>query len=171
MTTKSALLISITFMALMALLIEAHGIRVESGFVSSLSDRKDQEKNNINVGFVEVYKAGTGVVQCRRDEDCSSSSGRSRKLLTVMTPSTTAATSSSSSTSSTTTTSSAATTSKTEKNGEHMVEANKEKRGKLLVEPSSISDHPKEVTDHYPDILDIAGMDYSSAKRKPPIHN
>ncbi|CAI9100937.1 OLC1v1038128C1 [Oldenlandia corymbosa var. corymbosa] len=24
---------------------------------------------------------------------------------------------------------------------------------------------------HYPDILDIAGMDYSPAKRKPPIHN
>jgi len=23
----------------------------------------------------------------------------------------------------------------------------------------------------YPDILDIAGMDYSPAKRKPPIHN
>nr|CAD1825707.1 unnamed protein product [Ananas comosus var. bracteatus] len=26
-------------------------------------------------------------------------------------------------------------------------------------------------TSSYPDILDIAGMDYSPAKRKPPIHN
>ncbi|KAK4764759.1 hypothetical protein SAY86_025849 [Trapa natans] len=25
--------------------------------------------------------------------------------------------------------------------------------------------------EHYPDIVDIAGMDYSPAKRKPPIHN
>ncbi|KAK9098471.1 hypothetical protein Syun_025516 [Stephania yunnanensis] len=98
MTTKSALLISITFMAL---LIEGHGIRVERGIVSSLHDRKDQ----------------------------------------------------------------------TEKNGEHMVEANKEKREKLSAESSSISNHGEEVADHYPDILDIAGMDYSSAKRKPPIHN
>ncbi|OWM65960.1 uncharacterized protein LOC116199050 [Punica granatum] len=25
--------------------------------------------------------------------------------------------------------------------------------------------------EHYPDIIDIAGMDYSPAKRKPPVHN
>ncbi|XP_030544557.1 uncharacterized protein LOC115751024 [Rhodamnia argentea] len=26
-------------------------------------------------------------------------------------------------------------------------------------------------SEHYPDIMDIAGMDYTPAKRKPPIHN
>lgn len=25
--------------------------------------------------------------------------------------------------------------------------------------------------EHYPDVIDIAGMDYSPAKRRPPIHN
>ncbi|CAM0901957.1 unnamed protein product [Alopecurus aequalis] len=30
---------------------------------------------------------------------------------------------------------------------------------------------PQQKTQTYPDILDIAGMDYSPASRKPPIHN
>ncbi|PIN00599.1 hypothetical protein CDL12_26899 [Handroanthus impetiginosus] len=37
----------------------------------------------------------------------------------------------------------------------------------LSVNSSSTTEQRKT----YPDILDIAGMDYSQAKRKPPIHN
>lgn len=31
--------------------------------------------------------------------------------------------------------------------------------------------HRKTSSDRHPDVLDLAGMDYSPAKRKPPIHN
>ena len=41
----------------------------------------------------------------------------------------------------------------------------------LSVRSSPISSHSKAGPEHYPDILDIAGMDYSPAKRKPPVHN
>lgn len=40
----------------------------------------------------------------------------------------------------------------------------------FLVKSSALS-LPETGPDQYPDILDIAGMDYSAAKRKPPIHN
>ncbi|XP_068649450.1 uncharacterized protein [Aristolochia californica] len=41
------------------------------------------------------------------------------------------------------------------------------KREGLSVKPT----HPETTTTKYPDVLDLAGMDYSPAKRKPPIHN
>ncbi|CDP10505.1 unnamed protein product [Coffea canephora] len=46
------------------------------------------------------------------------------------------------------------------------------KEENFSVNSSPSTHHPPETAlDHYPDILDIAGMDYSPAKRKPPIHN
>ena len=32
-------------------------------------------------------------------------------------------------------------------------------------------EHQVSTAESYPDAIDIAGMDYSPAKRKPPIHN
>ncbi|OMO88030.1 hypothetical protein CCACVL1_08584 [Corchorus capsularis] len=47
---------------------------------------------------------------------------------------------------------------------------NGEKQEKLPVASPTTSQH-QEVHDHYADIMDIAEMDYSPARRKPPIHN
>ena len=41
----------------------------------------------------------------------------------------------------------------------------------FTVNSSPVSGHGKATPEGYPDILDIAGMDYTPAKRKPPIHN
>ncbi|KAL2482754.1 uncharacterized protein Fot_44198 [Forsythia ovata] len=41
----------------------------------------------------------------------------------------------------------------------------------LSTNSSAITEKQQPVPESYPDILDIAGMDYSQAKRKPPIHN
>ncbi|XP_059635231.1 uncharacterized protein LOC132277389 [Cornus florida] len=68
-------------------------------------------------------------------------SGNSRKLMTKTTSSTT-------------------TTSKNDKNG-----------GNKQLSSSSVSEHREATSEPYPDSLDIAGMDYALARRKPPIHN
>ncbi|CAN4113117.1 unnamed protein product [Withania somnifera] len=39
------------------------------------------------------------------------------------------------------------------------------------VNSSPETGHRKTSSDHHVDVLDLAGMDYSPAKRKPPIHN
>ncbi|CAI9783103.1 unnamed protein product [Fraxinus pennsylvanica] len=38
-------------------------------------------------------------------------------------------------------------------------------------EENNSPDKPRSIPKSYPDILDIAGMDYSQTARKPPIHN
>ncbi|KAI3891450.1 hypothetical protein MKX03_020732, partial [Papaver bracteatum] len=99
------------------------------------------------------------VIICR-DGHClsSSSSGmRTRKLLTK-----------------TTTTSPTSTTkigSKPSKKRSGKLHENKEKVDSI--EASHIpAEHGEDVgAAHYPDIIDIAGMDYTTARRKPPIHN
>ncbi|KAK4374891.1 hypothetical protein RND71_005568 [Anisodus tanguticus] len=39
------------------------------------------------------------------------------------------------------------------------------------VNSSPETGHRETSSEHYPDVLDLAGMDYSPAKRKPQIHN
>ncbi|CAA2960130.1 uncharacterized protein LOC111389495 isoform X2 [Olea europaea var. sylvestris] len=64
---------------------------------------------------------------------------------------------------------------KTEGNKDHT----KSKSDKISVTEENLPTNSSTVTDEkqqpvpepYPDILDIAGMDYSQARRKPPIHN
>ncbi|CAA2963766.1 Hypothetical predicted protein [Olea europaea subsp. europaea] len=41
----------------------------------------------------------------------------------------------------------------------------------LPTNPSPVTEKQQPVAEPYPGILDIAGMDYSQARRKPPIHN
>ncbi|CAK9145993.1 unnamed protein product [Ilex paraguariensis] len=45
------------------------------------------------------------------------------------------------------------------------------KEENLSVSSSPDSGHGESSPEHYPDSLDIAGMDYSLARRKAPIHN
>ncbi|KAL8037426.1 hypothetical protein ABFX02_11G039000 [Erythranthe guttata] len=47
----------------------------------------------------------------------------------------------------------------------------KRKEEKMSVKSSPTTTTEKRQPEMYPDILDIAGMDYSQARRKPPIHN
>ncbi|KAF6147653.1 hypothetical protein GIB67_031644 [Kingdonia uniflora] len=96
-------------------------------------------------------ESGVGMVVLCQDGCCS---GRSRKLLTQNIPSSTA-----------------------RKEGEKVDHTSsnkaelKVKEEELSVKPTPVSKHREPVPERYPDIIDIAGMDYSPAKRKPPIHN
>ncbi|XP_004242715.1 uncharacterized protein [Solanum lycopersicum] len=97
-----------------------------------------------------------------KDNHCSSS-GRNRKLMTK-----------------TTSTSSPITTTTSTKNikNEGNIKAHDTTilKGQSSSENFSINSSPetghrKTSSDRHPDVLDLAGMDYSPAKRKPPIHN
>ncbi|XP_017246289.1 uncharacterized protein LOC108217897 [Daucus carota subsp. sativus] len=39
------------------------------------------------------------------------------------------------------------------------------------VKSSPVVEQPEAAPKHYPDVVDLAGMDYSPARRKSPIHN
>ncbi|XVE63613.1 hypothetical protein DITRI_Ditri07aG0033600 [Diplodiscus trichospermus] len=100
---------------------------------------------------------GDQVILCKEGH-CT---GKGRKLFTASTPTST-------------------TTSKSEENGENKAnptpkvksgnQENGEKQEKFPVDSPTTSEH-QEVQEQYADIMDIAEMDYSPARRKPPIHN
>lgn len=95
-----------------------------------------------------------------KDDHCSSS-GRNRKLMTKTT-----------STSTITTT----TSKKNIKNEGNKVHDTTILKGQSSTENFPVNSSPetghrKTSSDQHPDVLDLAGMDYSPAKRKPPIHN
>ncbi|XP_059286150.1 uncharacterized protein LOC132039668 [Lycium ferocissimum] len=106
---------------------------------------------------------GSGEVSICKDGHCSSSSsGRNRKLMTKTT----------STTSPITTTS----TKNIKNEGNKAHHDNTILKGQSSCENFSVNSspetgHQKTSSEHYPDVLDLAGMDYSPAKRKPPIHN
>ncbi|XP_058113188.1 uncharacterized protein LOC131256163 [Magnolia sinica] len=134
---------------LLLLIVTAQGIRLEP--LSTLSShRKIHEEKESRL--VEE-SGGVGEVNLCKDGQCS---GRSRKLMT-----------------------NTRSTSKTSENegmeigatpGHH---SSKEVNGNQenFSVKSTVSEHRLSTTKHYPDIIDIAGMDYSPARRKPPIHN
>ncbi|XP_040995789.1 uncharacterized protein LOC121241983 [Juglans microcarpa x Juglans regia] len=109
--------------------------------------------------------AGEQVMILCKDGHCSS--GKNRKLIT-------------------TTTSTITTTSKNEKSGQdyYYNKADPMPKGQsgsgehgekqtFMVSGKPTSDEHRESTalEHFPDNTDIVDMDYSPAKRKPPIHN
>ncbi|KAL3747838.1 hypothetical protein ACJRO7_016623 [Eucalyptus globulus] len=51
------------------------------------------------------------------------------------------------------------------------LEGERSNSGQLGGGKENLSVNSPSASEHYPDIMDIAGMDYSPAKRKPPIHN
>ncbi|CAN4103605.1 unnamed protein product [Withania somnifera] len=114
---------------------------------NDLKERSDGDSGEVNI--------------LRKDGHCSSS-GLDRKLTTK-----------------TTSTSSPITTTTSTKNIKN--EGNKAHVSTLLkIQSSSESfsvnsppetGHRKTSSEHHTDVRDLAGMDYSPAKRKPPIHN
>ncbi|KAL1563458.1 hypothetical protein AAHA92_05921 [Salvia divinorum] len=53
----------------------------------------------------------------------------------------------------------------------HQAQVDKEKAATKVKSSSTAEQLPEASHETYPGILDIAGMDYSQARRKPPIHN
>ncbi|XP_055824509.1 uncharacterized protein LOC129893041 isoform X2 [Solanum dulcamara] len=96
-----------------------------------------------------------------KDDHCSSS-GRNRKLMTKTT-----------STSSPIITTTSTKNIKNEGNKAHdtTILKGQSRSETFSVNSSPETGHRKTSSDHHPDVLDLAGMDYSPAKRKPPIHN
>ncbi|KAK4369887.1 hypothetical protein RND71_009362 [Anisodus tanguticus] len=110
----------------------------------------------------ERSDGGSGEVNILcKDDHCSS--GRNRKLMTKTT-----------STSSPITTTSTKNI-KNEGNKAHhdntILKGQSGTSENFSVNSSPENGHRKTSSEHYPDVLDLAGMDYSPAKRKPPIHN
>ncbi|CAL9028152.1 unnamed protein product [Prunus brigantina] len=172
MTTAS---LAVSLLLLSLLLSGAQGIRLEKGFISVTP-----QKNNNNLQEQETASmkrsAGPGESSslCKDGGECSSS-GKTRKLISK-------------------TASSAATTTTTSKNDKddggnrgdldpkgEKVNNNTQPGGEdgdVKAKSSSvISKHQEQEAvaahqvQHYPDLTDMTEMDYSPARRKPPIHN
>ncbi|XVE98457.1 hypothetical protein REPUB_Repub03eG0108300 [Reevesia pubescens] len=148
--------LAISLLVMFIFLSSVQGIRLEKSFKSAghpkLHEGALMKNSNGVMGDVILCKEG----HCK---------GKGRKLLTATTASTPTST----------------TTSKNQEiNGENKVkptskvksgnQENDEKQEKFPVGSPTSFEH-QEVHDHYADIMDIAEMDYSPARRKPPIHN
>ncbi|XP_043700267.1 uncharacterized protein LOC122650981 [Telopea speciosissima] len=143
------------------LLVEAQGIRVlQQQLIASIDNQifhEENERSLIKESDGVGADVGKAVAALCRDGHCSGI--RSRKLENFSTSST-------------------STNSKSVKNngGTKMEQTLKHPHLRSHenfrpVESSPVSGHGKVAPQRYPDIIDIAGMDYSPAKRKPPIHN
>ncbi|KAA8522931.1 hypothetical protein F0562_009354 [Nyssa sinensis] len=145
-----------SLLVLSILISEAQGIRLKKGIVSA-GHHKIHENN-----LIKTSNGGLGEVILCKVGHCSGNN--IRKLMTKITSST-------------------ITTSKNDKNGGSTKAHDTISKGKLSseelsgeeekfsVDHSPVSEHREVAPERYPDIFDLAGMDYSSAKRKPPIHN
>ncbi|KAJ8766597.1 hypothetical protein K2173_001115 [Erythroxylum novogranatense] len=116
---------------------------------------------NIQVDDKSLTERGNGVlgdvILCREGHR----KGTRRRLAASITTSTSSATN---------------TTRKNEKNNGENKANSKLKTSptngqQVIVNSSPVSGNRKVTDDHYLDLMDIAEMDYSPAKRKPPIHN
>ncbi|KAK8540689.1 hypothetical protein V6N13_027005 [Hibiscus sabdariffa] len=126
-------------------------IRLEKSFKSSWHPKLHEEV------FMKNSNRVLGEVVFCKEGHCT---GNSRKLLTA-----------------TTATAASSTSSKSEDSGDNKANTsskvklgNQENGGKQEKVPVG-SPTTSEVHDQYADIMEIAEMDYSPAKRKPPIHN
>ncbi|KAL4335239.1 hypothetical protein GQ457_07G041310 [Hibiscus cannabinus] len=143
--------LAVSFMVLFIFLSSVQGIRLEKSFKSSWHPELHEEV------FMKNSNGVMGEVVFCKEGHCT---GNSRKLLTA-----------------TTATPASSTSSKSEDSGENKANTsskvkigNQENGGKQEKVPVG-SPTTSEVHDQYADIMEIAEMDYSPAKRKPPIHN
>ncbi|XP_049413525.1 uncharacterized protein LOC125876385 isoform X1 [Solanum stenotomum] len=115
-----------------------------------------------NIPMLKQENGDFGEVNIICKDDHCSSSGRNRKLMTKTT-----------STSSPITTTTSTKNIKNEGNKAHYTTILKGQSSSenFSINSSPETGHRKTSSDHHPDVLDLAGMDYSPAKRKPPIHN
>ncbi|XVF34507.1 hypothetical protein REPUB_Repub18cG0064500 [Reevesia pubescens] len=145
--------LAVSLLLLFIFLSSVQGIRLEKSFKSAVLHPKLHE------GVLMKDSNGVlgDVILCKEGH-CTE---RGRKLLTASTASTIPA---------------STTNSKSEEkaNPTSKVKSGNEETGgkqeKFPVGSATDSEH-QEVHDQYADIMDIAEMDYSPAKRKPPIHN
>ncbi|ONH98596.1 hypothetical protein PRUPE_7G256100 [Prunus persica] len=174
MTTPS---LAVSLLLLSLLLSGAQGIRLEKGFISVA-----QQKNNNNLQEQETASmkrsAGPGEFNslCKDGGECSSS-GKTRKLV-----------SKTASSAATTTTNTPSKNDKDDGGNRGDLDPKGEKvnnntqpggeDGDAKAKSSSvISKHQEQEAavahqvQHYPDLTDMTEMDYSPARRKPPIHN
>ncbi|XXG64643.1 hypothetical protein AAC387_Pa05g2538 [Persea americana] len=136
--------ISLVPFIILFLLVKAQGIRLESRCITTHHEIREERSS------IEGSAVGEFVI-CK-DGHCS---GRSRKLMTPA---------------------KATSESARNKGVEVEVTAKKNSRtvgsnGKNFDVESPKLEHQVSTAESYPDDIDIAGMDYSPAKRKPPIHN
>ncbi|KAJ6741893.1 hypothetical protein OIU85_016022 [Salix viminalis] len=150
----------VSLLVLSFLLQQAQGIRLEKGFKQVGADQKVQAeeitplKEKSNDGRV------LGEAVLCKEGHCT---GMNRKLIAVTTS---------------TSSSPTITTSKNEKNGENKADPISKGRStivgeheKLPVNSSPKSEHQVLTKDHDEETMDLTEMDYSPARRKPPIHN
>ncbi|KAK3026562.1 hypothetical protein RJ639_041148 [Escallonia herrerae] len=150
---------SLVFVLLLSsLLFKAQGIRLGKLSTPAGRNKIQQEEDDL----VRRNNGGVGEVILCKDGHCSGM--MNRKLVSIPTS-----------------TSTSTTDSKNHKNegnkadplskGKSSSEGLGGKEESFSVKSSPVSFHREAASERYPDILDIAGMDYSPAKRKPPIHN
>ncbi|KAH0652267.1 uncharacterized protein [Solanum tuberosum] len=120
------------------------------------------EAQSRNIPMLKQENGDVGEVNIICKDDHCSSSGRNRKLMTKTT-----------STSSPITTTTSTENIKNEGNKAHdtTILKGQSSSENFSINSSPETGHRKTSSDHHPDVLDLAGMDYSPAKRKPPIHN
>ncbi|XP_009338406.1 uncharacterized protein LOC103930757 [Pyrus x bretschneideri] len=159
--TTSSLAVSLLLLLLCLLLSQAQGIRLEKGFSSVRQQNKNiQEEENASMKRSNIAAAGLAG-----EPSNIASSGRTRKLISVTSPS------------------SATTTSKNDKKGRKN-RADSEPKGENVNSHGGEDGNGKAKSpfvskqqeaaaahQHYPDLADMTEMDYSPAKKKPPIHN
>ncbi|KAF9679716.1 hypothetical protein SADUNF_Sadunf06G0043400 [Salix dunnii] len=151
----------VSLLVLSLLLQEAQGIRLEKGF-QQVGAQKVQAGKSTPLKEKSNDGGVLGEAVLCKEGQCT---GMNRKLIAVTTS---------------TSSSPTITTSKNEKNGENKADPISKGRSttgeivgeheKLSANSSPNSEH--QVTkDHYEETMDLAEMDYSPARRKPPIHN
>ncbi|XP_022135362.1 uncharacterized protein LOC111007333 [Momordica charantia] len=135
---------------------QAQGIRLGNGIIKPIGQLEKslaEESPLIEEGFGKIFTL------CRKGQ-CNS--GNIRKLLTATSPS-----------------SSTPSITRNNEEGENFKRGSPiSKKEELSVKDKKELDNSEAVSEnleagqeHYPDLVDIAEMDYSPAKRKPPIHN
>ncbi|XP_059636552.1 uncharacterized protein LOC132278711 [Cornus florida] len=150
---RPSLLVS-SLLLLSFLISQAQGIRLGKGFASF-------EHHKIHEGtLIRTSNGGVGDVILCKDGHYS---GNCRKLMTTKTTSSTINTSK--------TVNSGGNRADPMSQGKSSSEQLGGKEENFSINPSPVTEHRQGSTEHYPDILDIAGMDYSPARRKTPIHN
>ncbi|XP_077216907.1 uncharacterized protein LOC143851386 [Tasmannia lanceolata] len=136
---------SLVLLLLLFLLVTVQGIRLEPASIFTKNHKFYKEERSSIEGNGNIGE----VVICE-DGNCS---GRNRKLMDKA--------------------------SSTSENANREVEATPknhsgdkfDRKQENFSVKSATSEHRQHTPERYPDIIDIAGMDYSPARRKPPIHN
>ncbi|KAF3453038.1 hypothetical protein FNV43_RR03471 [Rhamnella rubrinervis] len=153
-----------SLLLLCLLLSEVQGIRLEKGFMAAgvLGHHRIQKEETDSV---KTSNGGMGVVTSCKDGHCS---GNNRKLISVTTSSTTTTSSKNEKTNGTNRSAHEPNSNKERGDGQ---DGDKEVNFKAKSSSTTDDEHREVPNEQYPDVTDLAEMDYSPARRKPPIHN